>query len=142
MKIITDIKVCVKIEIRFLTGAQMEISSDIYYPVNSYEELEKQIKDYENNNLESMAEDKEYDFIFYPKLYFFEEDEETVKNPCNYKERNESDYARVQKLKPLNEKGEVEELFHYIEEILYVNTSREIQHNFGYDEIDFFIENL
>ena len=138
MKIISDIKVNVKVEVRFFTGPQTEMSSDIYYPVNSFEELEERLADYKKNNAENMVEDKDYDFIFYTKLYFFEEDQEKKQQDD---QRRARPYSKEKKLSPLNKK-EIEKLFHYIEEILYVNKSKEIQHNFNYNEIEIFIQNL
>lgn len=128
MKAITDIKLRVKVILRFLEEGkkQTEIESIDYYPFYSFDELQKYIENYKKINCFG-KENETYEFIFETQL--------------DYYENNNPSIARTVKLKLLSFEG-MQKLFEYIEEILYVNTSKEIQHSFNYNEVGFFISNL
>lgn len=127
MQEITDIKIRVKVVLRYLDEniKQTEIKSG-YHQFKNFEEFKGFIELFKYvQGLEE--EDEEYDFLFYPKLDMY------------YDWKKEKEITKG--LKPLDFE-QVKKLFEYIEEILYVNKSKEIQHSFNLNEIDFFISNL
>lgn len=133
MHIITDIKVTMKFEIRFLKRTQgtTEISSGIEFQIESFEDLQKMLEEQKEIN-DFGVENEDYDFMFYPKLNFFE--------------NNKEECVRTRTLQPMTIKG-VEKMFEYITEILYVNKvyvvgAKEYQYTFGYNEIEIFMEQL
>lgn len=127
MKQITDIQIGIKIEIRFfMQKRETNLFGGKELILESFEDLKKILEEQKESEL-SRIENQDYDFVFYPVLYYFESYQEEV--------------AKSEKLKPMI-LNEVEKLFHYITEILFVNTSEEITHSFNYREIAFFIDNL
>lgn len=127
MKEITDIKVRIEVVLRYLDEniKQTEIKSG-YHQFKSFKEVKGFIELFKD--VQGLEEENEkYDFLFYPKLDMY------------YDWKKEKEITK--RLKPLDFK-QVKKLFEYIEEILYVNKSKEIQHSFNLNEIDFFISNL
>lgn len=133
MRVITDIKINIKFEVRFLTEDSKitELSSGMDFEVESFETLQETLNKQREINIWGI-EDEDYDFILYPTLYYFENRQEEI--------------ARIQTLKPMTIE-DVKKLFEYITEILDINRkynkdSKDYQHTWNYNEIDFFIEQI